>query len=338
MLDKHTVAFSKDSSNLFFHILTQCNLSCKHCYINKAQHGNAMLDIETIRTWLGLFADKCKKSNVIFLGGEPTLHPDLPEAVRTAKSLGFNSITIDTNGYLFHDILTKITPDEVDFISFSLDGSTSKTNDSIRGKGSFDICTTGIKKSKDAGFSTSMIYTVSQDNFHELSFMPDLVTELGIDRFFIQVIGIRGEPAKGNETGLQLSRHQWLNLVPKVARQIAKCGITVTYPTVFLETSETFQCAGLVADNYFVFPNGRVYRCPVCEDYPLHSMEIRNNVLHPTDRINETDLFQLTIPEGCVMNKLVQPGNLTYDGHGNPLYRIACCLLKEELPGYLKKN
>jgi hypothetical protein len=31
------------------------------------------------------------------------------------------------------------------------------------------------------------------------------------------------------------------------------------------------------------------------------------------------------------MNKLIQPGNLSYDPAGEPEYKIACCLLKEEL-------
>jgi hypothetical protein len=31
------------------------------------------------------------------------------------------------------------------------------------------------------------------------------------------------------------------------------------------------------------------------------------------------------------MNKLIQPGNLAYDAAGRPRYRVACCLLKEEL-------
>jgi len=53
--------------------------------------------------------------------------------------------------------------------------------------------------------------------------------------------------------------------------------------------------------------------------------------LIPTGRINESDLFRLDIPEGCVMNKIIQPGNLGYNEDGSPQYRIACCLLKEEI-------
>jgi len=37
---KKTVSFSKDATNVFFHILTRCNLKCRHCYINYKQHGS----------------------------------------------------------------------------------------------------------------------------------------------------------------------------------------------------------------------------------------------------------------------------------------------------------
>lgn len=331
-----TVAFSKDSSNLFFHILTKCNLSCSHCYINREQHGDMTLSIDTIRDWLAIFSPKAHQTNLILLGGEPTLHPDLHLAVKEARRLGFKSITIDTNGFLFHDILEKITPDLLDFFSFSLDGATRDTNDAIRGKGSYDAVLAGIKNARERGFACSMIYTVSDKNIHELTQMPTLVKDLGIERFFIQVIGMRGEsstvsPSSQTPRALQVSKDVWLETIPKVAEEIAAQGIIVTYPKVFLSEGEPFQCAANVAQNYFVFPNGRVYQCPICEDFPLHSHEIRNNRLVAMPPINETDLFKLTIPEGCVMNKMIQPGNLAYTKSGKPRHKIACCMLKQEL-------
>lgn len=329
-----TVAFSKHSTNVFFHILTRCNLSCRHCYINPAQHGAATLPIDTIRDWLEIFVRKTSHANLVLLGGEPTLHPQLSDAVKAARRMGYQSITIDTNGYLFHDILDKITPADLDFLSFSLDGATPATNDRIRGNGCYVRCTEGIRAAVARGFHTSLIFTVSSENIHELPLMPPLLDQLGIERFFIQVIGIRGKsacPRATAENGLQVDRETWLSLIPQVAKAAAERGLTVTYPKVFLDAGERFECAGQVADNYFIFPNGRVYRCPLCEDYPLHSFELRDKLLVSTGKINETDLFNLTIPEGCVMNKLVQSGNLTYRSDGTPDYQIACCLLKEEL-------
>jgi hypothetical protein len=96
-------------------------------------------------------------------------------------------------------------------------------------------------------------------------------------------------------------------------------------------SEESFACAGIEADNYFIFPNGRVYRCPLCEDFPFHSLVFNENQLVSMPKINEADLFPLIIPEGCVMNKIIQPGNIQYASDGTPTYKIACCMLKEEI-------
>ena len=336
MARKRTVAFSPRAVNLFFHILTRCNLTCRHCYINPDQHGTATLPLETIEGWLKVFADLGKPANLILLGGEPTLHPDLAAVVRAARRLRFASITIDTNGYLFHDILDRLTPGDLDYFSFSLDGATAQTNDALRGRGSYAACLDGIRRAVAKGFSTSLIYTVSTANLEELEQMGPLLEDLGVERFFIQVLGIRGNPALQAYTDisdrpLQVDRERWLAVVPAAAEKIADRGLTVTYPKVFLSPQEDFGCAGLVADNYFVFPNGRVYRCPLCEDFPMHSLTLENGGLAPMPPINESDLFALEIPEGCVMNRLIQPGNLVYGDGGVPEYRIACCMLKEEI-------
>jgi len=332
MTVRKTVAFSKKSANLFFHILTKCNLSCRHCYINPEQQGESKLPLKTIKAWLEAFFHDFPTANVIFLGGEPTLHPDLHHAIHYARQLGFRSITVDTNGYLFHDILSRVSPREVDFFSFSLDGATRKTNDGIRGDGSYDACIKGIQKSVAKGFAASLIYTVSRLNIHELEMMPSLLNDLGIERFFIQVIGLRGKAADSSTAGnLQVTRSEWLKIVPSMAQKIARRGKIVSFPKVYLEPEEKFECAGLVARNYFIFPNGRVYRCPLCEDLPIHSLEFRDNLPVKTAKLNESDLFALNIPEGCVMNKLIQPDNLSYTVGGVPEYKIACCLLKEEI-------
>jgi len=336
---KKTVSFSKNAVNLFFHILTRCNLSCRHCYINPDQHGYHRLDLATMIQWLRAFYDPTKTTNVVFLGGEPTLHPQLPEAIHAARSMGYASVTIDTNGFLFHDILSKVDPESVDYISFSLDGATRKTNDRLRGDGVFDTCLSAIRRTIKKGFHTSLIYTVSQANIHELVQMPDLLFNLGIHRFFIQVLGVRGNTAqligtKSNHELVQVPQSVWLETIPHVAEEAARKGVIASYPKVFLAPDAPFECAGLVAENFFVFPNGRVYRCPLCEDYPLNALMFETDKLVRTRKINETDLFSLSIPEGCVMNKLIQPENLAYHPDGSPRYQIACCMLKEEVTAF----
>lgn len=288
--------------------------------------------------WIELFARPEQKSNMIFLGGEPTLHPDLVHGIAKAKACGF-AVTVDSNGYLFHDLLDHTTPELLDYLSFSLDGPDAAVNDPIRGQGSFAVCTTNLRKAVARGFAVSVIYTVSSMNIEHLPRMVALLGDLGVRRFFIQVIGLRGKPAQDGvlaklEDGSskwQVSPEQWLRIVPAVARQAAEQGIHVTYPKVFLDESEPFECAGVVADNFFIFPNGRVYRCPLCEDYPIHACRIENDILLHNEGLTEDRFFALNIAEGCVMNKLLQPDTISYDTSGRPQHRISCCLLKQEI-------
>ncbi len=324
-----TLEFKPGERNIFFHLLTACNLSCCHCYINPEQHGTATVSKETMEEWLRLFYRADKRSNVIFLGGEPTMHQDLAHGIHFAKKLGYETITVDSNGYLFHDLLNKISPDDA-VLSFSLDGPEPAVNDPIRGQDVFTTCTTNLKKAVALGFDVSVIYTVSSMNLHHLERMPALLQQLGVQRFFIQVIGIRGKSATSTDN-LQISPEEWLSIIPPVAAQAAKAGIHVIYPKVFLEPEEKFGCAGLEAENFFIFPNGRVYQCPLCEDFPIHSFEICDHRLVKRDGLNEDRFFQLAIPEGCVMNKLLQGDTINYQADGSPQHRISCCLLKQEM-------
>ncbi len=328
-----TVGFKQGERNVFFHLLTACNLNCRHCYINLPQHGSETLPKKTALDWLKLFARPDRESNLILLGGEPTLHPDLAEIIRSAKSMRY-TVTVDSNGFLFHDFLERATPRELDFLSFSLDGPDPSVNDPIRGEHVFSTCAENLRKAVQAGFNTSVIYTVSNLNIDHLHRMPPLLAEWGVKRFFIQVIGMRGKTARGDDRkqiSWQVDPGHWLRVVPQVAKEAANLGLHVTFPKVFLEPAETFECAGLVAENYFIFPNGRVYQCPLCEDYPLHTYNIKDHKLTKHEGINEDRFFPLSIPEGCVMNKLLQPDNIEYLADGTPRHRISCCLLKQEI-------
>lgn len=352
-----TLLFQRRERNVFLHILTACNLSCPHCYINMEQQGQRQIRPETMEAWLRLFHRPDRATNVIFLGGEPTMHRHLARGIAYARELGYSTVTVDTNGYLFHDLLDHISPGDA-VLSFSIDGPDPAVNDPLRGEGVFDLCVANLKRAIDRGFDVSVIYTVQRSNLAHLHRMPALLEGLGVRRFFIQVIGIRGDAvhveqaqrllqiedaqhgaapaddAAAEARGIQLTYDEWLTVVPPVARDAARRGMHVIYPKVFLDPDEPFTCAGLDADDFFVFPNGRVYLCPLGMDHPIHSFEIVEDALKPRDGITERDYFTLKIPEGCVINKLLQGDNIPYDEQGQPRHRISCCIHKNQIrPG-----
>lgn len=71
-------------------ITGKCQLSCVHCYADSGPHG----DSGTMRTpdWIRVISDVAELGarRVQFIGGEPTLHPDLPELVDHALAVGLD--------------------------------------------------------------------------------------------------------------------------------------------------------------------------------------------------------------------------------------------------------
>src|ERR1044072_644334 len=74
---------------------------------------------------------------ITFLGGEPTLHPDLPRLVDFAIECGYRQIMINSNGLLERTI-DRIAPQKLHYISFSLDGATAAIHDQIRGANTYE--------------------------------------------------------------------------------------------------------------------------------------------------------------------------------------------------------
>ena len=96
-----TVAFRSEERNVFFHILTACNLACSHCYINRDQHGTQMLSWKKLEAWIKLFVRPGRKANIVFLGGEPTLHPDVVGIVESIQMRGLTSSRDQVGMYYF---------------------------------------------------------------------------------------------------------------------------------------------------------------------------------------------------------------------------------------------
>lgn len=118
-------------------ILGTCNLACKTCYSNSSPAVGDTYTLPELQRILDIFA-KYGIQHVFLGGGEPLLHPSLPEIFAYAKSAGM-SASISSNGQLItQEILTRLASAGLthDF-SVSLDGPDEKTNSFIRGRNSF---------------------------------------------------------------------------------------------------------------------------------------------------------------------------------------------------------
>ena len=77
--------------------LNGCNFRCPYCH-----NAELLGEIEPVMTVEELLAFLRKRQGILdgvcITGGEPTLHPEVPELMRSIRDLGY-AVKLDTNGY-----------------------------------------------------------------------------------------------------------------------------------------------------------------------------------------------------------------------------------------------
>lgn len=85
-------------------ITSACNLDCPICYTINKNEDAFMLSREGYAQILAELGKQHDALDIInFSGGEPTLHPDLPELVRMSHAAGIPRVAISTNGLRLTD-------------------------------------------------------------------------------------------------------------------------------------------------------------------------------------------------------------------------------------------
>ena len=80
-------------------ITSACNLDCPICYTVNKNDDAYMLSKEEFQKMLDHLKTQHDEMDIInFTGGEPTLHPELPELLRMARRAGIQRLTVSTNG------------------------------------------------------------------------------------------------------------------------------------------------------------------------------------------------------------------------------------------------
>ena len=119
-----------------------CNLHCSYCFRADENLYSSQAEFFSIDLLRRVIAEARTAANVTrinFTGGEPTLHPNFAEILRTIGDAGLTTSFV-TNGWHFDRIWPSIQDnrDAVSHVAFSLDGVTREDHDRWRGKGSFD--------------------------------------------------------------------------------------------------------------------------------------------------------------------------------------------------------
>ncbi len=155
---------------LQWHLSENCNLKCLHCY--QENHKPTQLKFEYLENFYKQYKELLTNLNIQghinITGGEPLCNPHLFKILDLIKKdKDLISFSILTNGTLITDQLAKkIKSYNPYYVQVSLEGG-KKTNDYIRGKGTYEKIAKGIFNLKKHNIFTSLSFTATKLNYKE---------------------------------------------------------------------------------------------------------------------------------------------------------------------------
>ena len=326
---------------LQWHISEACNLKCKHCY--QKDHKPVQLEYEQLINILDQYKELLSElkmpGHINLTGGEPLVSPFLyPLLERFKSDKELYSFSLLTNGILIDPTVAhKLAQYRPAYIQVSLDGD-RKTNDDIRGKGTYDQIAKAIRNLKAEDIFVSLSFTAQHDNYRQFPQVVKYAVKNNVD----VVWSDRYIPLDDDKTVLPLNKNEtqaYLSLMQKERNRLIHkktCSTKIAmYRALQFQMTNDFPYACTAGDTLLtVMENGDLVPC---RRMPI---VVGNLLSENMYKIYKSDPFlrQLRkedIPDectGCEHDKLCKGGLkcLTMALYGDLNHRDAGCAWEVE--------
>ena len=165
---------------LTWEITYGCNLRCVHCLSSSGKRRRDELTTDEAKRLIDAWADM-KVFYINVGGGEPMSRPDFVELMDYVLARGIG-VKFSTNGTLLDDRAADwIAESDYLDVQISLDGASPKTNDPVRGIGSYVRARRAMDRLALRGFRFKINATVTRRNFVELDDLYALAADYGAE-------------------------------------------------------------------------------------------------------------------------------------------------------------
>ena len=266
-----------------------CNNKCSWCYAgsNKVACEKSM-NLEFAEQSLDLLKHLGVK-NAIFIGGEPTVYPNLAEVIEKSMKRGLKTGIVSNGRRLSNrHYLSSLKRAGLESVTISIEGSNAKIHDkATQVEGSFDESVNGLENCLRENIYTITETTIAKDNRHDMLNMVDLFHGLGLKRIGFNVCGLSFQEMK--DTSHILSPIEGAKAIEEIYLYGREMGIEVVsispLPICNLEKNVADEmvdrgllrgsCQMFSGVNFVIDYNGDILTCVHFTGYPL--MNISKN-------------------------------------------------------------
>jgi len=206
-----------------------CDNSCVFCAQDALASGEsrALVDVESDLARLRVESDE-----VTFVGGEPTLHPDLPHVIAAARALGFRAIGLQTNGRRLAraSAVELLAEAGLTDVHLSIHGEFAAAHDYHTGvPGSFASAFAALAAARASRLPVSVTTVLTRSNARGLAALVRLLATRGASAWCLTLPHARGRAATSFD------------------RVMPRLGIAMPFALHALKAAETLQLPAFVA-------------------------------------------------------------------------------------------
>ncbi len=230
--------------------LFRCNLACAGC--GKIQYPDHVLDRRLTPEQCWAAAEECGAPIVSIPGGEPLIHPEMPEIVRGLVARK-KYVYLCTNAILLERKLDEYTPSKYLTFSVHMDGLKEEHDRAVCRDGVYETAVRAIKAALKRGFRVTTNTTLFDDtNPERVRAFFDEMMKLGVEGMMISP-GYSYQKAPDQQHFLK--RHQTRELFSKILGN-RKPGWRFNQSPLFLEFlmgKREYQCTPWGNPTYNIF-------------------------------------------------------------------------------------
>lgn len=220
----------------------RCNNFCKFCVQGGKREKLPSKPLSELKASLEQ-GRSSGAGGVVITGGEPTLHKNILEIVSLAKSLGFETIQVQSNGrsFCYEKFCRSLIEAGVTEFGPSLHGSRPEIHDFLTGSPrSFLQTVAGIRNLKRMGARVLTNTVITKVNYRDLPEIARLLVSLGVDQYQFAFMHVSGRAAENREwlVARKTLIEPWVKQGLEVGIRAARTVMTEAIPYCFMKGYE----------------------------------------------------------------------------------------------------
>ncbi|QKF91267.1 radical SAM protein [Campylobacter sp. CCUG 57310] len=291
--------------NIHINLTNDCNMRCRHCFVNAGRVDKKYIDIDKIIQKIDEITKINGYTSVVISGGEPLLHKDIFVLLNALKG---HKITLFTNGVLINENNIDEISSLINEIQISMEGISKEAYEKNRGRGNYKRLLNTLNLIKSKNIRLILAITVLPDTLMDIK--SNLVEFIKAVDYKNLEIRINNEIEMAGAAPKELNfKHHDMKFSNKIVFELIKKIQELEIPSKTTKQQNIkFKNCG-IGTSIVIDVSGKIYPCSKFGSYSLDISQSASEIFVEFDKINrETSIDAIKKCKECDLKYICSGG------------------------------